>query len=196
MKLSPCYHVWREVLVGGFLLGFLLVCRAYQEKFQTPARSMHLCQPPPNENKKSCVTGRRPTKNCGTESATPEQHSKQWGFLLNFLVNTKLMQMTACKRACQTGASARLPAYWSVIHAVARSCATSAFSCNMPVHMWLAMTCLLSLSLSFSRSREQKFWEGISGCCLARAETYRAQCTHFTQADQAKMLNSSEFSMP
>jgi hypothetical protein len=63
--------------------------------------------------------------------------------------------------------------------------------------MWLAMAChglpwlAYSLSLSFSLSQSRrKFWEGIAASCLARAETYRAQYKHFTQADQAKI---SEF---
>ena len=88
------------------------------------------------------------------------------------------------KRACQTGVSACLPAYWSIIHAVARSCTTYVACHGLP---WLAYS--LSLSFSLSQSR-RKFWEGIAASCLARAETYRAQCKHFTQADQAKI---SEF---
>eukprot|EP00435_Cladocopium_sp_Y103_P021760 s1543_g5.t1 len=60
--------------------------------------------------------------------------------------------MTPCTGACQTGASARLPAYWSVIRAVARPCkASPTFPCKLPVHLWLAYS--LSLSLSLDRKR-------------------------------------------
>ena len=107
------------------------------------------------------------------------------------------MWMSCCfKHSTSLSTSVRVPLsrlralVWLVIVASFlsqfwRSCTTSVFflqdaGAYVACHAY-------SLALSWSR---RKFWEGIAASCLARAETYRAQCKHFTQADQAKI---SEF---